>query len=380
MPFPVNTQVTVTGQSTSAYNGVTSVIATGSGLLVTAKSWLVNTPVDNAVIYGYARPEYNTTATIINTFVSASQRWVVTDMPWAGNSVAIPGRMRGATTSRNIQYSVTGSQRLAIYGRSDYAAQDFTIADASKSRTQKFASIYSSGSAEWPMQYHDEAWLLLHPGLDIDFNTEFAVNVVTYDSTGNAITSYTSGTFSYGTTPIQSYIIPFGPKQLEMVVGDTVFTDNVSTYTVYISDESAGGDPLPGNAMTFRYVQCGIGLTPYSIEWRDSLGSIASWPMQYVAQKASDVERAFWMPDAETNATLNTTRTDKWRVQSGFILNDAEDMAMQDLIAAKDVWLKTDTELVPVNIATSEYAYGNRGWGDLPTLTLDVVRAQNVTR
>jgi hypothetical protein len=378
MPFPVDTQITVTGQSTAAYNGATSVTETGSRLLVTAKAWLTDSGVDNAVIYGYARPEYNTVATITNTFVSQSMRWVVTDMPWAGDSVTIPGRMRGATTTRYIQYSVTGSTQLALYGRSDYAAQDFTIADSTVSRTQRFASIYATGSAQWPMQYRDEAWLLAHPGLDNTGGTDYSLICATYDSAGNLIDQQQGITLSFGVAPMTSLRYPVGPRQLENLLNIT-FSEHVATYQVWLYDDTNAAD-IDSTRITFRYAQCGIGLTPYSIEWRDSLGSIASWPMQYVAQKASEVDRAFWMPDAVTNATLNTTRVDKWRLQSDFIQNDAEDTVIQDLVAAKDVWLKTETELVPVNIATTEYAYGNRQWGDLPTLTLDVVRAENVTR
>jgi hypothetical protein len=386
-PFPINTQITVTRQSTAAYNGVTSVVTSSGNILVTGKSWLTDTAADNAIIYGFARPEYNTVGTITNTYVSGGTRFVVTDIPWAGASPTIAGRMRGATTTRDIKYSVTGSDMLALYGSSNAAAEQFTIAGSDVYRTQRFASIYSNSIAEWPMQYRDECWLLAHRGLDIEPDVEVKIFVTTYNQSGNVIGSYEGiNAYGFGNTsgdpgaPIVSLAWPAGPKQLETLVGLAIFTDDVATYTVSLVDAPAGGTTIPGSEINFRYVKCGIGLTPYSVEWRDSMGSIASWPFNLVSQRATDVSRAFWMPDADTTSTLNTVSSDKWRLQSDYILNDAEDAAIQDLIASKEAWLKTETELIPINISTSEYAYGNRAWGDLPAVSLDVVKAQNVTR
>ena len=382
-PFPANSPIYVVGQtSQSAYNGNTSVQYTSSGLLVTNKTWLTDTGVDAGTIYGYARPEYNRVATIINSYVSASMRWVVTDIPWAGDSAVIGGQMLSANNTRKSTWSAidTGSQYQLMRGQSDYDAADFVVT-AVAGQTNRPASIIATASAGYqhPVQLTDSGYLLLVPSEAYDnAGAEFGLKLNLYNATGSAAGGTALGPYSFGATPETAIAIPYGLKDWETLTATTLATTNVASYTIEIYEEVSGdviSDPI-----SFRVTEECIGLEPYCVMWRDSMNSITSFPFQYVSTIADEFSRAFWNPYADVTATLNTNTQTKWKLNSAFIRNVDEDRVIRDLLGSTEVWIKTATEIIPVNITTSEYNYGNRAYADLPNVTLDLVKRSVTSR
>jgi hypothetical protein len=358
--------------------------------VVTNKPWLTDTAVDAGTIYGYARPEYNRVATITNTFVSQSMRWVVTDLAWAGDSVTIGGEMTSATNTKKTTWStIPATVTQTIRGNSVKAAEDFVFTGAIVNTGNRFASIIASGSQapiidtetyRHPVQYTDRGYLLAVYDYAAYDGTEMGIQVNTYDADG-ALLNHAEGLATYPdpANVTATYAWPYGLKDLETLFATTLYSDAVRYYTVQPWSDQ---DSVPfGNMVAFELTGDCIGLDAHCVMWEDSMGSVTSWPFQYVSQAASDFERTFWNPYANNTDTLSTTTTDKWRLNSGFIRNADEDAVIRDMLSSTKVWLKTPTETHRVNIVNTEYAYGNRKWGDLTNVTLDVVKADtSVTR
>jgi hypothetical protein len=373
VPFPVNSQIYVTGQTIQpAYNGVTSVAETASRYLVTGKTWLSDTAVDGGTIYGYERPEYNRTATVINTFVSASKRWVVTDIPWAGNSSVTPGKMVSATNTKHVTWSAinTGNVTQINLGDSKYPASDFVISGYDGA-INNYSSIIARQDYQHPVQTTDSGYLLATPSVDYD-GTDLGIQVQTYDAAGNPLFHAEGLVQGYSPDPETAYAYPYGLKDLETLFGQPLISDAVATYTIQPyadQDTDVFGDPV-----TFRIHNECIGLEPYCVMWRDSQNSITSFPFNFVSTISDSFERAFWNPQPHVTETLNTITNNTMRLNSAFIRNANEDAVIGDLLSATEVWVKSSTELIPVNVTNSEYNYGNRQYGDLPSVTLEVTR------
>lgn len=82
-PFRVGQPIWVTGQITNPdYNGETTVTSVSSGLLITAKTHNVNTPLEGGSIWGHPRPEWNGVYKILDLQESGSNLLVTFDCPW----------------------------------------------------------------------------------------------------------------------------------------------------------------------------------------------------------------------------------------------------------------------------------------------------------
>ena len=391
-------QITVTGQETFPYyNGVTTIQSVTANALVTVKGWQGNTPAEGGFIYGVPRPSYNTTATIVAiNYVPGTGVIVLTDIPWAGNSVAIPGNIRyadGRITELPTQLKLTG--KLVYNAHVDKVDYSLTAFDKYVIQNRSFTgnnfSTILTQSNKYRIESNTIGFLLAHADKS---NLYDGVYYVFYDSSNNNL-----GTVKIDkptATDFDTYF-PIGLRQISLsnytpiVNNFSTFSGSVASYQMYVYDNPSAKTT---NEIYFQLNNDCSMYEVYHLMWKDKYGSFISYPFIYKSRTNIEAERQTYYKQ-EGDWSNNTFKYEDYgngeknfyvKSRKSFVLNSGwlyqfETALIDDLMQSSSVYLQTpDNRLFQCHIAQKEVELYKTINEDLFSYTFNVRVSNNEYR
>jgi hypothetical protein len=374
VPFSIGSQVYVTGQDTyNTYNGYTTVIAGTTGSrLVTDKSFIGSTPVEGGIIYGTPKPEYNTVATITNIyFQSGLGVVIVTDIPWAGSSPTIPGKMKFSDGRLVKNWAAPTTKRLASTGKFDklqeqtFNSENYHLNDQ-VAGTKFISSIISFNPANYKhrVEKSTKGWMLVKPALHTNGTENTSSLSVRYKFYNDSNALLGTGSFNYSSsirftqdkaTSETGYYGIYVPVGLNQLSSSATFTSSLSSY---INSVDYYQLEVTNSLCTTRPVKfeinedCGGGYELYHLLFKDSMGSWVPVPFKYKSLNSTEsTTGTYYAKEGKLNAgtkkmdytsydrgktNIYKRYTDKIKLTSGW-LDEAENLIIKDLLTSPDV-------------------------------------------
>lgn len=391
--------IIVTGQQTFPYyNGQNSVQSATTFTLSTFKGWQGNTPAEPGVIYGVPRPSYNTTATITNILYQVGVGVIiVTDIPWAGNSVAIPGNIfyadgritefpnqlkiddicvYNAHLNQN-EYSITGFDKYVVQNRAFSGNNISTILNQSNCYRIQPSTI---------------GFLLTH----MDDNRR--VEGLQYEFYNSANGILGSVLVEKQPTTSTDFYAPIGLEQIarsnyiDFLNPFTGYSGDVKSYYVWAYDTS--GTTQMSNKLCFTLNNDCSMYEVYHLMWKDKFGSFISYPFIYKSRDNISVDRRTYYKQEGSwdNNTFqyydygNGEKNFYVKSRKSFVLNSGwlyqfETQLIEDLMQSASVYIQTpDNRLYQCHLtetATELYKLINE---DLFSYTFNVRVSNNEFR
>lgn len=374
-PFPIESQVYVTGQQTVPnYNGYQTVNSASTGsLLITDSTFVQSTPAESGSIFGTPAPSYNDVATITDIYWDVTYGLVViTDLPWAGSTPAISGTMKFADGRLIKAWDTIGNTRLVSTGKLDKLQEQSLNPEAwhvdnTVSGSKLFSSVITLQDSSYKQRIEAEtkSWILVKPAIHTNGTVNTGSLNVTYKFYNDSNTllgtgSYTNLKFNTWNS-VAGYYGVYLPAGLNQLTASTTFTsslagyvNSVATYTMEATNGVATVSPIRFEINT----DCGAGYDIYHILFKDSFGSWMSIPFKYKSFTSTETtSKTFYAKDGYLNATTNQMQytagdrgntniykryTDKFKLTSGWI-TDSENALIKDMLTSPVVYCQ-DTE------------------------------------
>jgi hypothetical protein len=391
-------QITVTGQETFPYyNGVTTIQSVSANALVTVKGWQGNTPAESGFIYGVPRPSYNRTANVVGiSYIPGTGVVILTDIPWAGNSVAIPGSIRyadGRISEFPTQLKLTGKYVYnAHVDKQDYSltAYDPYVIQNRNYTGNSISTILTQGNY-YRIEKSTKAFLLAHADKS---NLYEGVFWIFYDSNNTSLGSVKL--VKPDPLDFDTYF-PVGLEQIAQssytpVSGNfTTFSGSVASYEMFVYDNT---NVRQTNSIFFKLNNDCSMYEIYHLMWKDKYGSFISYPFIYKSRTNIEVERQTYYKQ-EGNWNNNTFQYYDYgngeknfyiKSRKSFILNSGwlyqfETALIDDLMQSASVYIQTpEGRLFQCHIAQKEVELYKTINEDLFSYTFNVRVSNNEYR
>jgi len=195
--------------------------------------------------------------------------------------------------------------------------------------------------------------------------------IKTYDNSGTIIGTYKiANSYSSGTTTADKFLsVLVGTADLNLTTlgsgSQPVITSSVSTYTVYIENNSS---TIVSETLTFEIDRTCYQQDEIRLHWLNSLGRIDSYNFNFANDVSYSVERQAFKKDVgafngsaygyktyEPATTNYYTKVDKKiKIRTDYI-NNIEAEWFKNLVSSPIVWAEVDGVLVNVIMDTSSY-------------------------
>lgn len=364
VPFPLGSTINVVGQITNpSYNGFTTLTSIPTANeLVTAKGFLLSSPVEPGVVYGVPQPSYNGVCFIVNMFIDPILGYLVieTDKTFGGSSPILPGEMSFADNriSRSINdLTISG---LCVFN-AHLNKDEYTLTEYDKYVIQLRASILNNLSTilnqnqKYRVLPETISWLLQHNDELTMPNTGFG-----YTFFNNSNTNL-GGLFFSGTT--EDIYIPVGINQIANLTPTndygtpfSSYTSGITSYCIFAADDGLTSPVQLSNTICFELDTECTKYEIYHILWKDKLGSWLSYPFKYVSRDSIESETKTYYQQ-EGSFENNTFGYDDYgRGEKNFFLRSRQSVIVNsgwlyeferdliaDLIQSPFVYLQTPT-------------------------------------
>lgn len=404
-PFLQGQQVTVTGQITHpSYNGLQTIqeIILIDNAIKTFQPWLGSTPAEGGTIYGVPRPLYNGVATITAIFIDPTYGYtILTDKDAFLTTPLIPGTIRYADGQITQQPVLVEYGPFNIYNahikRPDWEPLVFDkFVIQSRSFNDNFTSTILDINKTHRIEKSAKSWLLAH--VDPDDTMTGYTNGAVYEFYDSANILLTRQGIANTTGNNADFYFPVGFDQILNSPDLINYLNPLSGISVsditYYQVAPAANQLRRTNWIKFYINDDCSRFELYQLVWKDSNGSLISFPFQYLSTDSTEVERrnyykkegrwdnnGFGYNSYDRGETTFFLRSrDKILLNSGWLKED-ENVLIKDLMTSPYVMVQTpDNELIGCTIEENNIAFKETSNEQLINYTFNVRISYNENR
>lgn len=370
--FTAGQPILVEGQTNlTFYNGNTSVLSVPSTTSLKINKAYQGASSVSGKVWGQPRPEYNTTATILDIYVDGTYGVVIkTDLAWAGNSPVIPGTITYPGNQLPQFLTVLSDyDSFCIYNahidRPDYTITAF---DPYVVQNRSFSGNNISTILEDETCYRIErstiGFLLFH------LYPASVCDGVIYEFFDKNSTLLGKVKLDKNISSQEDFYAPIGLNQITgssyvNISGTlTSYYNNIDSYVVYGYDAPFGTPTQRTKDKCFKLNDDCSMYEIWHLMWKDKYGSFLSYPFIYYSRDFIEAERKTYYRQDGTweydtfgyddygrgEKTFYSRSRQTYTLNSGW-LKQFEVPLMKDLIQSTSVYLQTpDNRLYGCNL------------------------------
>jgi hypothetical protein len=319
---------------------------------------LIHTPTEAGTIFGTPRPDYNGVATITAIFIDPINGYtILTDKDIAiGTTPLIPGTIRYADGRITTQPILEEYGSFNVYNshikRPDWDTLAFDkYVIQNRSASENFISTILNPNTTYRIEKSAKSWLLTHVDPDNSM-TGYTTGAIYefYDSSGLLLSrqgiANTTGNKA-------DFYFPVGFDQILNSPDLINYLNPLSGVSVndiaYYDVAPAATQLARTNKIRFYINDDCSRYELYQLTWKDSNGSLLSFPFQYLSTDSTEIERKNYYKK-EGRWDTNGFGYDSWdRGEKTFFLRS------RDKILLNSGWLKQEENLLIKDLMTSPY-------------------------